>query len=338
MIKKIIIAFFISILFFASCGNNNKQEPVKNTDTSAAASVPEELKSINAEILSNSSSPDLYHKRAKYYLKNGLIEEGLADMTRVLNLDSTKCDYYLTLSDLYFSANKSGAARSAIEKCIKLDEKNVDGLLKLAELYLYVNKNDKSIEYINRVLKIDQYNAKAYFMKGMNYKDLKDTAKAISSMQTAVEQDQQYYNAYMQLGILNAAQYNKLAVDYYKNALRIQPKSSEAWYGLGKFYQDIGDWNNAIGTYTALLQFENNKNALYNMGVIYLVGSKAYNKAVEYFTAAINADPKYTEAYYGRGVAYQTMGDKKKASIDFQSCIAINPQFQPAITALSKVK
>ena len=57
----------------------------------------------------------------------------------------------------------------------------------------------------------------------MKYKDLGDTAKAISSMQTAVEQDQQYYNAYMQLGILCAAQRNKLAVDYYKNALKVIP-------------------------------------------------------------------------------------------------------------------
>lgn len=142
----------------------------------------------------------------------------------------------------------------------------------------------------------------------------------------------------MQLGLLCAAKYNKLAVDYYKNAIRIQPKSVEAWYGLGKYYQDIGDWNNAIKTYDQLLLFDNNKNALYNIGVIYLVGTKAYNKAVEYFTAAINADPKYTEAYYGRGVTYQTMGDNKKAAADFQACLSINPDYQPAITALNKLK
>lgn len=338
MIKKIIIAFSVSALFFSSCGNDNKKEPVQNTDTTATASIPAELKTINTEILASPNNADLYHKRAKYYVKNNLFEDGLADMTRVLNIDSSKCDYFITLSDLYFSVNKSGAARAALEKCIALDENNVDALLKLAELYLYVNKNDKSIGYINKVLKIDQYNAKAYFMKGMNYKDLKDTAKAISSMQTAVEQDQQYYNAYMQLGVLCAAQYNKLAIDYYRNALRIQPKSVEAWYGLGKFYQDVKDWNNAIGTYTTLLKFNNNKDVLYNLGVIHLLGLKAYNKALEYFSAAINIDPKYTEAYYGRGITYQTMGENKKAAIDFQSCLSIDPEYQPAINALNKVK
>lgn len=337
MMHKLVIAAFVSLVFLASCGNNATTSENKTAD-SAATNIPAELKGINAEILANPNNPELYHKRAKYYLDNKLFEEGLADMSRAMKIDSSKAPFYLTLSDLYFAINKSGDAKRALEKCVQLDDKNVDAILKLAELYLYVKKNDKSIEYINMALKIDQYNSKAYFMKGMNYKDLKDTAKAISSMQTAVEQDQQYYNAYIQLGILCAAQQNKLAVDYYKNALRIQPKSVEAWYDLGKYYQDVEDFNNAIGTYTTLLKFDNNKNAFYNLGVIHLVNAKAYNKAVDYFTAAINIDQKYTEAYYGRAIAYKQLKDVKKAALDLQSCIAIDPQYQPALDAIKGMR
>jgi tetratricopeptide (TPR) repeat protein len=338
MIRTITSAFIINLLFFASCGTDTGNTGENPKTDSAVASAPAELKAINQEILASPNNPDLYHKRAKYYLANKSFDEGLADMSRAMNLDSTKAGYFLTLSDLYFSVNQSGNAKAALEKSIALDPKNVEAILKLAELYLYVNKSDKSIEYINQALKIDQYNAKAYFMKGMNYKDLKDTAKAISSMQTAVEQDQQYYNAYMQLGILCAGQKNKLAVDYYKNALRIQPKSVEAWYALGKFYQDAGDWNNAIGTYSTLLKFDNNKNVMYNLGVIHLVALKAYNKALEYFTGAINIDPKYVEAYYGRGVCYQEMKEPKKALAEFQTCLSINPDYEPAKRALQGSK
>jgi tetratricopeptide (TPR) repeat protein len=337
MIRTIASAFLISLLFFTSCGNTNNPEQTKTAD-SAAISVPAELKAINAEILSNPNDPELYHKRAKYHLGNKSFEEGIADMGRAINIDSTKADYFMTLSDLKFAVNSSGEAKAALEKCVALDPKNTEAILKLAELYLYVGKNDKSIEFINQALKIDQYIAKAYFMKGMNYKDLKDTAKAISSMQTAVEQDQQYYNAYMQLGILCAAKSNKLAVDYYKNAIRIQPKSSEAWYALGKYYQDVRDWNNATGTYKTLLTFDNNKNALYNLGVIHLVGSKEYNKALEFFTGAINVDPKYAEAYHGRGVCYEAMGEKKKAMSEYQACLAINPQYTAAARALQDLE
>jgi tetratricopeptide (TPR) repeat protein len=337
MIRTIASAFLISLLILASCGDTVKTTDPSQTD-SVTSSVSPELKAINAEILSDPNNADLYHKRAQFHLENKTFEEGLADMVRAVNIDSTKAAYYLTLSDLYFSVNSSGNAKKALEKCIAIDPKNMDAILKLAELYLYVSKNDKSIEYINQALKIDKYNAKAYFMKGMNYKDLKDTAMAISSMQTAVEQDQQYYNAYMQLGILCAEKKNKLAVDYYKNAIRIQPKSVEAWYALGKYYQDVEDWNNAIGTYKTLLSFNNNRNAMYNMGVIYLLGTKEYNKALEYFTGAINIDPKYTAAYYGRGLCYQAMKDPKKAMAEFQACLSVQPDYEPAKKALQEMK
>lgn len=187
-------------------------------------------------------------------------------------------------------------------------------------------------------LKQDKYNAKAYFMKGMNYKELGDTARAISSMQTAVEQDQMYYHAYIQLGILCAAKKNPLAVEYFKNALRIRPKSSEALYSLGKYYQDKEELENAMKTYTELVGIEDkNINAYYNMGVIQLINLKKYNEAINYFSTAIKIAPKYVNAYYARGLSYQALGNIKMAVADFQACTSINPKFEPAHAALKQL-
>jgi tetratricopeptide (TPR) repeat protein len=258
-------------------------------------------------------------------------------MIAALNIDSSKSVYYMTISDLYFLGNKTGKSKLALERAISLDAKNVDAMLKLAELYLYVAKHDKSIEYINMALKVDMYNSKGYFMKGMNYKELKDTAKAISSMQTAVEQDQQYYQAFMQLGILCAAQKNSLAVQYYKNAIRLNPKSTEAIYGLGKYYQDIEDYANALTTYKSILDYEQNPNVHYNIGAIHLGNTRKYDLALTHFSDVIKIDPKYTDAYFARGVTYEKMGNKKSAIADYQACLAISPDYQLAKIALQKL-
>lgn len=340
---KIRTFFYLSpillcLAILVSCGRDNTFTETKKTD-STSQNTTEELKQLDAQLLAQPDNSDLYHKRAAYYFNKKKYDESFADVTKAIKIDSTKAEYFLTLSDLYFITNKTANVKTALEKCISLDKKNVDAMLKLAELYLYVRKHEQSMKYINMALKVNQYNSKAYFMKGMNYKELKDTARAISSMQTAVEQDQEYYNAYIQLGILCAAKKNPLAVQYYKNAIRIQVNSAEAWYNLGKCYQDMGDWTNALATYTNLLQIDPaSKNAHYNIGVIHLVNFKKYDLAISHFTEAINIEPKYVQAYYGRGVCYQSKGDVKHAVIDFQACLDINPKFEPAQIALKELR
>jgi tetratricopeptide (TPR) repeat protein len=337
MKNSYLILSTICMMLLFSCYN---QPNSISTDTSKSLSdsTPKDLIELNSLLLAEPNNSELYVKRAKYYFENKNFDAALTDMNKAINIDSTKTEYYITLSDIYFITNQSGKTKSTLEKAIKIDPKNTDALLKLAELYLYVQDNKKSIEYINMALRVNQYNAKAYFMKGMNYKELKDTSKAISSMQTAVEQDQQYYHAYIQLGILCATQKNALAIQYYKNAIKIQPNSSEAWYALGKFYQDMGDWKNAIATYSALLKNEPaNKYAHYNLGAINLINLKRYDVAINHFTYSIKSDPKYVEAYYSRGVAYQLMGDSKTATLDYQACISIKPTYEPALIKLKQL-
>jgi tetratricopeptide (TPR) repeat protein len=341
---KITYAFFLSLFsitcILCSCGDG--AQPVARITDTTANRLSDTLKKLDDAIAADPDNAEALHARAKYYISTKDYHNSYIDMMQVLKIDSSKAPYYLTLSDVYFFTNKTGASKMALEKAVALDDKNIDALLKLAELYLYIGKNEKSIEYINKALKIDQYNAKAYFMKGMNYKELKDTAKAISSMQTAVEQDQNYYHAYMQLGILCAAKKNPIAIQYYKNAIRIVPNSTEAWYAIGKYYQDAGDWENAITTYNALIAARaQNKYASYNLGVIYLVNLKKYQLALEHFTEALKIDPDYVEAYYGRGVTYHALGDEKQAMDSYQQCLRINPDYKPAqleLKQLNKLK
>ncbi|MGB3948096.1 MAG: tetratricopeptide repeat protein [Bacteroidia bacterium] len=339
-IKSFFYTFCIAIASaFTACDNNatNNSSPLA-TDSTVSA-IPAEIAELNQQLKSNPDNAELYYKRAQFYMNTKKYSQGLADMLIAVNIDSTNANYFLTLSDFYFIDNQTSKTKAALERCIALDDKNTEALLKLAELYLYVRKYEESIKYINMALKIDQYNAKGYFMKGMNYKELKDTTRAISSMQTAVEQDQQYYNAFVQLGMLCAAKKNPLAIEYYKNAVKINPKSIEALYSLAKYYQDTEAFPKAIEAYNNLLKIESKSmNTYYNLGVIHLINLKKYDEALNYFSTAIQINPKYVQAYYGRALCYQAKGDKKNALLDFEACVNINPQFEPAIQELKKNK
>lgn len=340
MISKLSSIFYAVLVCvaFISC-NGGKENELADQNNVSVDTLSEKVKELNGRILKDPNNPDLYKERADYYLRNKDVDAALADITRALKIDSTKSAYYLTLSDIYFSANKTKDSKLALEKCIFIDSKNVAAMMKLAELYLYVKKNQESINYINMALKVDRYNAKAYFMKGMNFKEIKDTVNTISSMMTAVEQDQQYYDAYIQLGILHAAKKNKLAVDYYDNALRIRPNSTEALYDKAKYYQDVKDFDNASMVYQMLLKTDSTyKNAYFNLGVIHLINDKKYDEAIHYFNRAVRFDDKYVEAYYALGSCYQAKGDSKKATENYGIALQLNPDYMPAIEAMNSIQ
>src|SRR5205085_7224819 len=119
---------------------------------------------------------------------------------------------------------------------------------------------------------------------------------------------------------------NKMALQYYNNALRIQPSSTEAFYNRGLLYQNMGELEKATNDYEAILKLDRNyADAHYNLGYIDLAFKKDYNSAITHFTDAIRINKQYAEAFYNRGVAYDFLGDRKSAVKDYRQALNIVP-------------
>lgn len=330
--------FQIGFLFFlfTSCNNNPKEtENVATTDTTITA---KEIAVLTEKIASDPGNHELLFERSKLFYNKGEMMSSLTDIQKAIAMDSTKAPYYLVLADLNFAANKTRLAKEALEKCLALDPKNKEANMKIAEIYFYVRQYEKSIGFLDGVLKEDLHNAKAYFMKGMNFKEMGDTNKAISSFQTAIEQEQDYYNAYMQLGLIFQTNGNPLAVQYYNGAIRINPKSEEAFYGRGLYFQEHNELDKAIQDYTTLSQINpKNKQAYFNLGYLHYTFLKVYDQAIKHYTLAIECDPNYAEAYYNRGLCYEALGDVAAAQNDYRKAISLRPGYTMAEQGLQRV-
>jgi len=336
----LIFVFSVSILFTA-CKHSQKQSvssssiSTTNNSVQKTDTISQKIEQLTAQIKANPNNPELYSQRAKYdnFQKNYI--NALNDLRSAVRLDSTNTNYLIALSDVYFTINQSGHSKELLEKCIALNPKDTKALLKLAELYLYVQKYKQSMGYLDQVLHVDVHNSQAYFLKGMNFKQTHDTTNALSSLQTAVEQNPDYYDAYMELGLLYAAKKSKASLDYFNNALRVKPNDKLALYDIGKYYQDMEDWNDAVETYTKLLKiYPTDKNTQFNMGVIYLLNLKVFDIALKNFSGAIKSDSSYFQAYYGRGLAYDSLKNYNQAMENFQKVTQLNPTYKPVYESM----
>ncbi|MEK6614865.1 MAG: hypothetical protein AABZ32_01965, partial [Bacteroidota bacterium] len=140
--------YYLLFTVFSSCGNGESvQQNVSSND-----STPADIRAINEKINSDRNNPDLYFQRAKTYFIHTDFATAIGDMQIALKIDSTKSDYYVFLSDLYFTQNKTRDTRDMLRKAIALDSSNSQALMKYSQLFYLLRKYDTAIFFINRSL------------------------------------------------------------------------------------------------------------------------------------------------------------------------------------------
>jgi len=327
-----------AVLSLAASGCSTKPSP-KTEKQPVTDSLSASLELLNQQLEKDPDNPGLLYERALIFYENKLLDKGLADIEKAVSIDSTRSDYFLLRSDFYYAMNRIDDAGASIEKAIKLDPKNKEANVKMGELQYYLGNYLSAFKYLDDALRIDPFQAKVYFIKGMCFKENGDTALAISSFRTAVEQDPDYFHAYMQLANIYAAQDDPLAINYYNNAIMVNPSMVEAHYGLAYYLQEHGKPDDAIKIYTDLLSIDpKNAPAMHNIGYIYLFYKGDAQGAITWLTQAVTADPDIVNGYYHRGYAYELMKDFASARKDYEKALQLEPEFQLAKDRLKKLK
>jgi len=326
------IVFVCLSVTISSCGDGKKVTASNVGDTLSV------LSNLDLLIAEDDDNPELYFQRAEYHFENQNVFSGTADIEKAIQLDSTKAKYFNLLSDFNFMTGRIPEVKINLSNALRLEPENTDALLKYAEFQLYLQDYPLVFENVNKALRINQFLGKGYFLKGMAYIEMKDTAMAVSSFQTCVEQDAEYYHAHMQLGLIFSAKNDPICVSYFNNAIRVNPEKPEAHYALGYFYQEHGQYEEAMMNYDNMLKVSpQNAAALYNKGYINLVYLENYDEAIQWFTEVVKMDQRYADAYYNRGRAYELKGNKSAARQDFENAVRVDPEHKLGALGLKRV-
>lgn len=227
------------------------------------------------------------------------------------------------------------ACLEELNACIRLAPESTPCLLRRAEFNIHLDQYERAFNDLNQALRINDQLHEAYWMKGKIYAANGSIENAISSYQTAVEVNPSFFDGYISLGIYLAEQGDPIAEEFYRSAIELRPNSVEARYNLAIFMQEAGRFEEALGSYREILAIDStNATATFNQAYIHLEYFAQYDSAAFWFTEAIRRLPYYHQAYFNRGLARESMGDRSGAIADYSEALRLKPDY--TVAALAK--
>ena len=335
--KKALLYILLPV-FMIGISCNRQPAGTVSEETNTSESAPTGLDGITALINIDTSNAILYQQRAMIYLSQRDHNKAMRDMLAAIQLDPGNASYLLTLSDIYLSMGLLDNCAESLNKALELDPENTESMLKLSEIHLIRKNYREAIENADKAIVVDKSNPLPYFIKGYIFAEAGDTVNAIKNYLEAIDRNQEYYDAYMQLGLIYSTVGNRIAIDYFNNALNIDPQSIEAIYALAMFYQQAGDAENAIAAYNKLILLDpQNVYANYNLGYVHLVLMGDFEQAIDFFDKALALKPDYFEAIYNLGYCYELLGDYDMARNLYKDVLELEVNYEKAIAGLNRI-
>jgi tetratricopeptide (TPR) repeat protein len=188
------------------------------------------------------------------------------------------------------------------------------------------------------------------FARGIQALEAHDYNTAITNFTKAIRLNPEDFGAHVNRGLAYAGKgYVDLAVIDYTQAIHMKPDNAATYSRRADAFLSVNEYTKAIADYTEAIHLNpkasyfNSRAKAYLFKGEYSRASADYERATQIdrtcnsavnlspdgpdaisnLTEIIAMDPTNSEAYYNRGIAYNTTGDYLTATIDFSEAIRL---------------
>ena len=242
---------------------------------------------------------------------------------------------HFELGYAYEKSEKYDSAIAVYNNCLKLKPDYANAYKRLGYIYYEKdNYNEAIAQFLNYEL-----NAKTsitdylyWYRKGFSYNAIKEYETAKTNLKKSIGFKIDHLNTYLELGYADTKlKNNDTAIEWFKKAIEIDPKSHIPLNGIGEVYRDnLKDMNEAMIWYKkTLLVKANERKACFGMGYCLNSLSK-YSEAIPYLKQAIASEETYTAAYVELGYSLFKTGDNTGALANFDKALSQNSKNENA--------
>ncbi len=160
----------------------------------------------------------------------------------------------------------------------------------------------------------------------LEVKSLRDDVVRVLRPSAGRERARTAYELYLKASQLDEDPATMVDAEHlYQEALRLDPWLAIAYTNLGNIRFRMHDPDGAEQLYRKALEIDPKQpEAQYNLGYVMLERGLP-EASIELFLGAIEADPKFSDAYFNLAMAYEQVGDTRRARPYWENYIALEP-------------
>lgn len=328
--RHLISCFALSILLVAC----NKQ---RNAADSIGMTGDPEIDGITQAIAASPTDPELYLQRADVFYQKEAYDQAVEDLVRVMKLDSTHLRAHHLLADVYLDSYQSARALQTLQRATLLYPDSINTKLKLSEFQLILKQYDAALQTLADIMEIHPGDPEALFMLGMVYRDQGKTDLAIGAFQSAVERNPDMSEAWVILGDLMDRTGNPLAIQYFDNAIRVDPNNPAAIHAKAYFLQNNDKIDEALALYKQIHAVDAQYPEAYLNAAILLMYKDSLDSAMKELDILAQVDPANAATWFYKGKIFHLKGQSTEARAAYEQALRLDPDYAQAKDGLQEL-
>src|SRR5438132_545064 len=272
-------------------------------------------------------------QRAKNFQDEGKLQSSVIELKNVLQKNPNNAQVRWLLGEIYVDLGKDPESEKELHKSKELGVAEESVRVPLGKALLAQGRYQRVLSEI----KVDpnspsSLQAKITALRGQAQFGLRQLDDACALFSKSSEIDSSYVPAYWGLAQCAAAKGN-LAQSraYLEQALKLEDKNGGTWTLLGDTERITNNLSAAEAAYANALKYKpDNLDALLGRAAA-RISDKKPDQASEDIDAALKIAKDHPVANHLRGVVHYGRGNYADAKISFETALAANPEYLPAV-------
>jgi tetratricopeptide (TPR) repeat protein len=244
-------------------------------------------------------SCDALNRQANELFLKQQYDEAITSYEQAIELNPTCAELFFNLGQALYATKEYPAALEAYKKSIALKDDYCASYVQLAKIMSKFNQRDKTILLLRKAISIEPNNNSARLLLAQAYQEEAAFDKAI-----------------------------KILTD----GIALEPNHVDLIFSLAQVYLQINRLDESLTLYRYLNeQVPNHQSIVYNIAYT-LKKMGNLDEAILFYTKALEINPHFKEARFGRGLAYLSLGDFEKGLADYE--YRYLPPYPPSLQQL----